>query len=139
MKVIGKSLAFYKKGIGIDDQSKMVFSFYSVFGLEFHSNIINCNKISKLVINKLLYSHYTGGKNYRGNISANIENTHKVYDLELLCETSSVLIIKRNKDKELVNKYANFLSEQLGLKIELRKIELDQYQTNNLSRQINDE
>jgi hypothetical protein len=138
MKVVGKSFAFYKNGIGIDDQTKVVFRFFSVFSVDFRSHIVSIDKISNIIITKLQYSHYTGGQSYRGNISAYIENKNTVFDLELICDTLAIAIVKRNKDKELVNKYANFLSENLGLEIELRKVGLNKYQSNNLSRQIND-
>jgi len=136
MKIFAKQRSVFNYGLGIGEGSKILFKFHSLFGIYYYrTNIINSVEIKSIRINKVIYSHYNGGS-FRTNIPATRENSNVVYDLDIYDNTSLISIIKRSSDKEKVFRYANFLSKRLDLKIKQKKIDLNQYQTNNLSRNI---
>ena len=124
--IIGLVLVFMKHGYGVDTKNN-IYRFYSVFGID-KRLYYDIESISKIRINKVLYSHYTGFSAYHGT-SATTENKNLVYDVEAYNNNKSVMVVSRCKDKERVELLANYLSESLKVDLKRNKIDLNKLDT----------
>lgn len=132
-KFIEKSSLLFKKGIEIDS-TKNVYRFNSFFGFKSRIALIQ-EEVIFIEIITLNYSHYTGSSYRYGNTSST-ENKNKVYTLEISSSNNTIKVYNSTSDRKQVSLCANFLSSFLKIKISRKEIDLNKYQSDNLSREM---